>query len=153
MQPAYAPGDRIVVRRWGRPSRGEVVALTSPSEGLTVLKRVIAVGGDQVAVRDRRVFVHGRPLTSAERTVGDTLCVEESIAGRRYAASYARDVAPFDVEPSRVPDGHVYVLGDNRDRSQDSRFFGPVSMDAVLGVVSEPVVAVADRGPCAVPRP
>lgn len=104
------PMTTTYVARFGEPSRGDVVVLESPDEGdpIVLLKRVVAVGGDQVEVKDGRVFIDGK-LTDAHGEGGP------------------------DFGPARVPGGALLVLGDNRGNSRDGRTFGFVSRDRVLG--------------------
>lgn len=142
MIPTLEIDDRVLVSRiaylFDGPDRGEVIVFDMPMEyedppepiwesmvrhvveavGIRVarvedlIKRVIAVGGDRLEIRDNRVMVNG-------------LVLDEPYAqlGARMA----------DLGPISIPEGHVWVMGDNRDNSRDSRRFGPVPVDTVVG--------------------
>lgn len=118
MQPVLADGDRLVIDRFGgenlRPGRFDVVVLQAPDEeGVDYVKRVIAFGGEIVSIREGQLFVDGKQV------------VEE------HGPALDRS----DFEPLAVPDGHCFVLGDNRSRSCDSREFGCVPLTSIRGTV------------------
>ena len=119
MAPTVGAGDHVVVDRlgWrlGGPERGDLVTLVSPEDGTALLKRVVAVGGDEVRIDDALLVVNG--------VVADEPYVDHD----RIDATY--------FGPVQVPDGHVFVLGDNRFGSIDSRVFGPVALRDVTGRV------------------
>lgn len=96
--------------------RGEIVSVRMPN-GEYLIKRVIAVGGDTVDVRDGAVTINGEPEQGAY-LYGTTALPEN-------AASY----------PLTVPEGHVYLLGDNREVSVDSRSYGTVSVSQIRGTI------------------
>lgn len=138
------PGVTHQLATWGVPSPGEVVIVNSPMDGVDLVKRVIGVPGDRIDVRDGHVYRNGHLVP--ERVLGpcdpetmletDPTCewYEEELNGRRYRTSRSPDF--FDFETSvEVPPGHVFVMGDHRDRSNDSRSFGPVSMTRLRGRV------------------
>ena len=167
MMPTLEVGDRIVVDRHvyglklpfvahklthGRsPRRGEVVVLMNPAgEGSDLVKRVVAVGGDVVAMEQNRLLVNGRAV---ERTQLPGSCsyldVEqgkqqqarlrhcrahiEQLDGKRYRVFQHTLDAPASFSPRRVPPGHVFLLGDNRDNSHDSRYWGTVPHSHLKG--------------------
>lgn len=147
--PTLLPGDRFLVnkttyqRRFVR--RGDEVVFRVPSEGVNWVKRVIALPGDTVEVKDNEVFVNGQPLArepaplaslgAAAREVKGEL-FEETNAGRRYRILFAADTKPLpDYPKAKVPDGMCFMLGDNRNNSRDSRTMGFVALGDVLGDV------------------
>jgi signal peptidase I len=106
-------------RRWFRVNRGQLVVCQIPRSSELAVKRVIAIGGDAFLIRAGTLYLNGRPV--AEPYV-------------RHRLDY---YAPDDYYPlTVVPPGALFVLGDNRDSSQDSRHWGPVRVDAVKGSVS-----------------
>jgi signal peptidase I len=144
MLPTLEKGDRVLVEKIGRhfggPARGDVVVferdtaataaratgspmselsdafrglLGLPAEGTEdLIKRVIAVAGDTVEGHGQRLLVNGEPLE------------EDYLFDGR---------ATYNFPPTTIEPGMIFVMGDNRDGSQDSRSFGPVSVDRVVG--------------------
>jgi signal peptidase I len=103
--------------QWGDIDRGDLVVFTRPPDepDTTVddlIKRVVALPGETVEGRDGRVVVDGRPLAERYLRPGVT-------------------TAPFG--PVTVPDGMIFVMGDNRGDSRDSRVFGPIEVSSVVG--------------------
>lgn len=116
MSPRIASGEIVLINtmayRWGKPSRGDVIAFRHDSPAPeTFIKRIIGLPGDRVRIDRGRVFVNGAPLSETYVRYAD----------RR---SFAEVV---------VPQGSLYVLGDNRADSDDSRFWGFVGQNEVLG--------------------
>jgi len=118
MKPNLTYNQRVIVEKVTYslihgPRRGDVVIVDMPGEKELLVKRVVALPGETVAVQDGQVFINGQLL-------------EEPWAIRRGGLDYP---------PARVPPRHVFVLGDNRKESRDSRFFGPVPVDCIVGRV------------------
>ena len=117
MQPNLYRGDRMLTEKISYhlhpPRRGDVVVVDRPGNQKTLVKRVIAVEGETVKVRDGHVWVDGQPI--------DEPWVER-FGGPGYG-------------PEVVPEDHIFILGDNRAVSHDSRAIGPVPVDAVRGHV------------------
>ncbi len=152
MRPTIEVGDRIVVdkRAYGlrvpfttiritegsAPERGDVVVLLSPVDGTRLVKRVAAVPGDLVELRAGRLWIDGEP--AAYEALGldaeGARVLLESVEGREHRVRYERGGAALrDLGPLRIPPDRFLVLGDNRDASADSRVFGLVERDAILG--------------------
>jgi len=153
MSPNFLAGDRILVNkrpfRDGFPERGDVVVFrTPPSEvGRTWIKRVIGVAGDRIVIKGREIEVNGKKL-ERDRVPRESIAqirkqVEgyvhyESHAGRRYRVLFADDSfdgSAMDEINVTVPDRSVFVIGDNRDRSRDSRHIGSIHVGDVIGYV------------------
>ncbi len=119
-------GPEIPFTHWRLPAvrsvrRGDIVAFHYPKDpALTFLKRVVALGGDRVEIRNDVLYRNGQPMPESY--------VEHT---RKRTLGY-RD----NMRPLVVPPGQMFVLGDNRDDSEDSRYFGAVPLANVLG---EPV--------------
>jgi signal peptidase I len=104
---------------FGGPKRGDVVVFNSPfDETRDFVKRVIGVPRDRIEIRDGRVMVNGEALDEAAYISGPP------------AYTY-----PHDGMPSVVPPEHYFVLGDNRNASQDSHIFGPIHQRLLVGEV------------------
>jgi signal peptidase I len=111
MRPTLEPGQFMVATRPGRLHRGDVVVVRRPERPIEVVKRLVGLPGDRLEVEGGRVRVNGAEVWEP----------------------YASGVGPsgtWELGPGQ----HV-VLGDNRDRSSDSRAFGPVEREAIVGVV------------------
>lgn len=126
MAPTVAAGDLLLVRHGQGPvQRGDVVAVTSPLDDGLLVKRAVAVGGDEVAVEDGVLVVDGVAVCEP-----------------------AIDPAHLDgvwFGPVAVPEGHLFLLSDARDGSVDSRSFGPVPESSLVGTV--PARLWPDPGP------
>ncbi len=119
MVPTVGPGAVVLVDkltpRWSRVGRGDLVVFSSPQDGHDALKRVVAVGGQQVAIRDAVLHVDGLPVPEPQ--------VDRSRVDGLYFG------------PVTVPDDAVFVLGDARAGSIDSRVYGAVPRGSVRGRV------------------
>jgi signal peptidase I len=125
------PASQTYVMHGSAPARGDVVVLSSPADGEVLLKRVVAVPGDVVEVRDGRVVIGGVEAPVREEDGGAV----EVLGGREHALGTGYGGGP-DFGPTRVPEGRFLVLGDNRGNSRDGRFFGWVDRGAILGRAS-----------------
>ncbi len=150
MVPTLLVGDQVLVAKLGARNRelrrGDIAVFRAPSSPETVYaKRVVAVGGDEVAIRGGEVWVAGKPLPRTplgrrvfhERSEGiwiphELEVFEEEAGGRRYLVGQGHGPLT-DAAPVQVPEGHLFVLGDNRDNSVDSRNFGTVPVANVVG--------------------
>jgi signal peptidase I len=117
MRPTLEEGDRILINRlayrFGDPSRGDIVVLHSPvNPDEDLVKRIVALAGDRVAVSDGRLYLNGV-------VQDEPYLLEEYIQG--------------DMPETVVPEGEVFVMGDNRNNSGDSRMFGSIRTDSLIG--------------------
>jgi signal peptidase I len=116
MSPTLKPGDQALVEKVAgkrSPHRGDLIAFHQPRTGEVLLKRVVAVGGDTVGLDD------------------GVLVVNRRLVREPYANQKSQDGVYFG--PVRVPAGTVFVMGDNRGVSEDSRDFGAVPADDIIG--------------------
>lgn len=141
----FLPFMSQAVATWGAPAVGDVVILKSPYDGEDIVKRVIGVPGDRIEVRDDEVFRNGEsiririvgPCRNGSEATFDCEVIEEGVGARRWRIShrqYERYINR-DTDEEVVPPGHVYVLGDHRNRSNDSRTIGVVPMNRLRGRV------------------
>ena len=132
------PELNIAGVQWQDPEAGDVAVFNSPSgkKGLapTLIKRIVGLPGDIISVNGPRVFVNGRPLAEEEVEVTDRhLHYVETLGDVSYRVKYRRAVAERVSGTWQVPDGHYFVMGDNRDNSFDSRYWGFVSRTDFVG--------------------
>jgi len=142
MEFALIPGDHVVVNKaaYGlrvpftnqvialqeNPQRGEVVIFDSPDADIRLIKRVVAIGGDLVSVKNGRVLIDGQFLVTPEKPLVENY-------GSRQARLNLADGGSPDLPTMKVPENHVLVLGDHRGNSRDGRFFGTVPVSALYG--------------------
>jgi signal peptidase I len=128
---AYAlrvPFSDVVLARRHNPERGDVVVLKSPENGITLLKRVAAVPGDEVAVNDGRLSINGHPVPIAHEGTG----LVEMLGSIAHPVRLTAGGGP-DYGPVRLGPDEYLMLGDNRGESHDGRAFGLVDGRAILG--------------------
>ncbi len=110
------------VLQFASPRRGDIIVFVFPEDpSKDFIKRVIAVPGDTVEIRHKVVLINGEPLHEDYTRFADGDAVDGFVR--------SRDNLP----PVNVPEGKYFVMGDNRDRSYDSRFWGFVEEDAIIG--------------------
>ncbi len=161
MKPTILEGDRVYVNKlaydltvpfttrhlaeWSNPHHGDIVVFFSPRDGTRLVKRVVGLPGDTVELRNNVLVLNGQPVEYqpiAEALVSDLapadrasqVYAEEKLAGRRHAVAAIPSVPALrNFGPYRVPEGCYFMLGDNRDNSFDSRYFGPVPRKQIVG--------------------
>ena len=149
MMPTLLPGDFIVALKTsygiqipftsdkiGRrdPERGEVVVFKLPDDDVMFIKRVVGIAGDKIEIRDGRLFVNDVSTTTPLQDANvDWDIAEESASGmtHRVISRKKRDEADF-LAPLVVPPGQVFLLGDLRSDSADSRHWGPLPTSFVF---------------------
>ena len=179
MKPTILEGDRVYVNKlaydlkvpfttwhlleWGNPSRGDIVVFYSPYDGKRLVKRVIGLPGDTIELRDDVVILNGTiveqrsidgaSLTDLSPTDRAThLFATENLPGRSHPiATWPAVPARRTFGPVTVPAGEFFMMGDNRDDSFDSRYYGPVERKRILGRASVAVLSF-DRANYWVPR-
>jgi signal peptidase I len=110
--PFIDAGDDPVRYLFHPPERGDIIVFQAPTdESRDYIKRVVGLPGETVEIREGLVFIDGAPL-------------EEP---------YIKERATYSEPPQPIPEGHYYVLGDNRNVSQDSHFFGPIPQESIIG--------------------
>jgi len=142
MAPTLQPGDRILV--WKRPFDprwGDIIVFLNPANRKErYVKRVAALPGETIEIRASGIYVDGRRLSGPP--FGGFSYIEPFGRPLSDRKTYAGEGRPFT-----VPAGHVFVLGDNINRSFDSRFFGPVPVDDLVGRVYKRYWPPSREGP------
>jgi len=160
MHPAIIEGDRIGVNKLAYdiqlpftgislyklddPAQGEIVVFRHPETGIRLVKRVIGLPGDTLAMLDNRLILNGQPIEytaishgSASSDWLETLPGASHTIRTRHTGSGLSNVSPM-----QIPEGHYVMLGDNRDNSADGRVFGPVPRDTIIGRASHVVISL-----------
>jgi signal peptidase I len=130
MDPTIAPGDLAISNRSTKVHRGSIITFVYPLDRRTMfVKRVVGLPGETILVRDKKLFINGKELAEP------------------YASHVDRRVYPLDPAlpepyqsrdqfgPYTIPPGQYFVLGDNRDVSSDSRYWGTVPEKNIRGHV------------------
>jgi signal peptidase I len=162
MKPTILEGDRVVVNKlaydlklpfttwhlakWDSPARGEIVTFYSPKDGKLLIKRVIGVPGDVIALRNNQLFVNNRASEYAKLDSAYMAPLSEDQRQQHdfYVEKIGEIEHPVMVIPSAptqynsfgpvtVPEEQYLMLGDNRDHSGDSRLIGFIDRDSITG--------------------
>ncbi len=165
MRPTIMIGDRIFVNKlaydlkipftdtavisWADPERGDIITCWSPKNGDRLVKRVVAIPGDTVAMTGGRLIINGVPLdyvrTSAEESeaIAGRVFFTENLTGLQHTVAHdPQKKALRDFGPVEVGADQYFLMGDNRDNSADSRYFGLVERSAVCGKVNAVVFSL-----------
>jgi len=160
MKPTILEGDLVLVNKlaydlkvpftthqlaaWGDPARGDIAVFFSPEDGTRLVKRVIGLPGDTIELRQEVLHVNGvaqvytrRDLALFEASIHEDrqpIVAEEELGTRSHLVLILPGrPALRTFAPQVVPPGHYFMMGDSRDNSHDSRFFGAVARDAIVG--------------------
>lgn len=176
MAPTILPGDRFLVNKtayglmipftekylveWNGPQRGDIVVFTARlgGEEIGMVKRVVGLPGDTIAYRRGRLTINGEtveyvPLPESMQIAYSPYdrwkheAALELLDGRPHPVLYTPAAPGTSFFPMTVPPGHYFVMGDNRDNSEDSRSFGPIPRRNIIGRVPRVVFSLdPDQG-------
>lgn len=132
------PLVRTKVIDLGEPQRGDVMVFFPPNIDKYYIKRVIGLPGDRIRYVNNELTVNGEPVAhefvAARPSDPGYVLVREKLAGEDYIIRKSTHNGPRPVDGSWVvPDGHYFMMGDNRDNSADSRVWGPVPEENIVG--------------------
>jgi signal peptidase I len=170
MKPTIVEGDRILVNKlaydlkipfttkhlaeWSAPQRGDIVVFYSPADGKRLVKRVIGLPGDTIAMEENRLFINGkavqyefaetrdRILASNKGTVGEYLFTED-LPGKSHSLMLNPQIqSRRSFSPVAIPSGYYFMMGDNRDNSADSRYIGLIERSRIVGRATDVVISL-----------
>jgi signal peptidase I len=170
MRPSILEGDRIFVNKlaydlkvpfttwhiaeWSNPQRGDIAVFYSPHDGNRLVKRVVGLPGDTLELRNNQLVLNGtaveyqpiaeellRDIPAAERS--GRVFASEKLPGQTHAVvGLPAAPAPRNFAPLVVPPGEYFMMGDNRDDSFDSRFWGTVDRKQIIGRATAVVLSL-----------
>lgn len=142
------PGDHLVVKKrdFGGVNRGDLIVFSYQNDTATRhIARVIGMPHESIQIRDKVIYINDQPLDEQRVTVTPNDLFDSSIleelsteGAGPYRVYYVTDADREDTpyatnEPFRIPDNHYFVMGDNRDNAEDSRYRGSVQKDGIFG--------------------
>lgn len=151
------PLTDVVLTRLGEPRRGDVVTFSSPTDGTRLIKRIIALPGDKVEMRNGLIVINGKAASYASlgqqyETLPQGSATPALLLSERYGdVQHEIQMLPYvdaqrNFQPVVVPQNQYMMLGDNRDNSMDSRFIGLVSRELLIGRAERVLVSADIRG-------
>jgi len=114
MEPNLRPEQQLIIDKlsyyFRAPERGDIVVVDIPDSDIPYIKRVVGLPGETLEIKDNRLVIDGEVVSE----------------------SYIFEVRQRDYGPVQIPEGHIFIMGDNRNNSRDSRVLGPVPIDSIL---------------------
>jgi signal peptidase I len=170
MKPTIVEGDRVFVNKlaydlkipyttlhiveWGEPQRGAIVVFPSPTDGTRLIKRIVGIPGDTVEMKNDQLIINGKKVVyePIHKLKSKSLPVYrastpydyiEDLDGIRHPVQFLpHRWAMRSFVPVTVPEGKYFMMGDNRDDSADSRYFGFVDRNLIVGQAKYIVISL-----------
>ena len=167
MKPTIVEGDRVFVNKlaydlkvpyttwhiaeWGAPQRGAIVVFPSPVDGTRLIKRIVGIPGDTIEMKNDQLIINGRkvqyelPNAKNMPVSGASMpyAYIEDLRGIKHPVKFIpHRPAMRTFGPVTVPEGKYFMMGDNRDNSADSRYFGFVDRDQIVGQAEYIVISL-----------
>ena len=151
------PYSTLHISVWDNPQRGDIVVFYSPADGKRLVKRVVGLPGDMISMEKNRLYINGSPVSYESSDLSDKPDVMERIDDNQKVFSEKLPKRSHDImvtydigkepygyilPPKQVPENCYYMLGDNRDNSADSRYFGFVERKQILGRATTVVMSL-----------
>ena len=161
LQPTIDPGDMLIAKKWsygirmpltnepiwtwnGTPKRGDIAIFTDPTDPYrTLVKRIVGLPGDHISYQDKQLFINNKPVETSSLGVeynfdhnGEIETVLrkiENLPNKEHEIFIKPDTKDWQSVDLTIPDNHYFMMGDNRDASADSRYFGPVPFETIGG--------------------
>lgn len=151
------PLSDVVIHETGTPQRGHIITFTSPQDGVRMIKRLVALPGDTVEMRNEVLYINGavaeygdsnrvvEPMDNGTTT--PALQFRERVAGHERTVQILPELAAMrSFGPTVVPEDNYFFLGDNRDNSSDSRYIGFVPRHLLIGRAHHILVSANIKG-------
>ncbi|MGE4544831.1 MAG: signal peptidase I [Pedobacter sp.] len=170
MKPTIVEGDRIFVNKlaydlkipyttfhiaeWSHPQPGDIVVFYSPADGKRLVKRVVGKPGDTIEMQNNQLVINGKRLSYDPVNDSEINGFSPAMDANQYAflENLSQTRHPLMITPQRsalrsfgpvvIPEGNYFMMGDNRDNSADSRYFGFVERSRVVGQATSIVISL-----------
>ncbi|MGB0134389.1 signal peptidase I [Dokdonella sp.] len=146
------PLTNLSLARLGEPQRGDIATFSSPKDGTRLIKRIVGLPGDTIEVRNNRLYVNGQraAYTELERVTEEvrqgiygeaTRQIEQINGNRRQVQFFSTRGSDVSFGPVQIPADQFFMMGDNRNNSEDSRYIGFIPRENLIGQAGHVLVS------------